>query len=114
MSDRDQGNPMLELARRISPKVRVRPNLAGTSTAGGAGGTSPQWNVPQGTDGQVLVMVDIGGKLIPQFQDPPVPIGSGGQYRGLVFATDGAGGFVLVTATIGGQTWPVTALYDLE
>lgn len=37
-----------------------------------------------------------------------------GQYRFMVLADDGSGGWGFVTATIGGQTWPVTSLADLE
>lgn len=37
-----------------------------------------------------------------------------GQYRHFVLTADGAGGWGFVTATIDGQTWPVTALAELE
>jgi hypothetical protein len=62
-----------------------------------------------GTDGQVLTVVS----GVPAWADATGGTGTG-KYRHLVLATDGAGGWGFVTATIDGQTWPITALADLE
>lgn len=96
MSDRDSQDPTdprLALARKLALRDRVRPNLSGASTAGNSNLPEPQFNLPTGTNGQILAMMLISGMLIPQFVDPPVPIGLSGQYRQYVVISDGAAGF---------------------
>lgn len=134
----NEDDTALEIWELIKKAAKPAPRFTGPSGPGGEGGgsggggtivgspmTDPGDLIVGGTagaptvlhvgdNGDVLMLVD--GR--PQWVTPGGSGGSpgalSGRYRGLVFAEDGAGGFVMVTATIGGQTWPVSALYELE
>lgn len=81
---------------------------AGDLIVGGESGAADRLGI--GTDGQVLTVVS----GVPAWADAPTGGAATGKYRHLVLTADGAGGWGFVTVTVDGQTWPITALADLE
>lgn len=135
-----KGDPVYdELVRTLEedpvPNTAIGPRLTGTTTAGGSntierkktdfrnpmqargdmiygGKGGAPLRVSVGSPGQVPRLQEDG--ITVAFSDAPAGSGTGARYRHLVLTDDGAGGWGFVVSTIDGQTWPVTALADLE
>lgn len=116
---REKDDSISQLADLILEKSsnRQKPQMTSPSTAAGRPINSERRRslpLPIGDEGDVLMVVDVGGGLLVPAWTPPPTVAADFHYQQFLTTFDGSSGWEFVGETIDGQDYPVMVLVETE